>query len=190
MKEKIMIIFKYFPIALLSVAFVSTIFGAERDKRQQGAKLPIAQDWRKQPLTPEIARNLARRKAEIKSSHSKFINISEFDIRHSNKMPESVKQSISGGAYINAANEHGTTFLHLICEAQNMNLAFEFVKYGARLLPNLEGKYPQDFITDLAIDVTNDEVQILRTLLMEEVLKYNSSPFLKSHRNKQKGKRK
>lgn len=195
MKERIMNSFKYFAIILASIVFVSTAFAADGEYRQQhGAKLPITQDWRKQALTPKIARDLAHRRAEIKASHDKFISITDHDIANSHIMPESVKQSISGGAYINAANEHGNTFLHLICEALNMNLALQFIEYGAKLLPNKAGVYPQDLMSNQHLtstrgNCTDPEIEMLRAYLIDEERKY-SGPSSNASRNKKSCKRK
>lgn len=86
------------------------------------------------------------------------------------EMLKRVLQSISNGANINAAvDKDGNTYLHYICEHQNINLALQFVEYGAQLLPNYAGVYPQDlFINDC------HEID-LGFILANEVGKYDGS---------------
>lgn len=190
MKEKIMNIFKCFFVILSSAIFVGAVVAADQiNQRHGGARLSV-QDCRNQPLTPEVAREIERHRARMSSSHSKFVSVTGADIRESSEMPESVKQSISNGAYINKADENGNTVLHDICKAQNINLAVEFINYGAKLLPNNNGKCPQDFIDNLIIDVTDDEVENLRTLLVDEALTYSAPSLQKSFCKRQNGKRK
>lgn len=181
---------------LVPVFFASTVFSADADncQWQRGARLSV-QDCRNQSLTPEVAREIERHRAKMPSSRGKYISISESDIKDSSEMPESVKQSISGGAYINAANEHGNTVLHLICNAQNMNLALQFIEYGAKLLPNNTGIRPQDLISNeylafVSVDCTDQEIEILRAFLVEEERKYSVPSFAKFPYNKKNGKRK
>ncbi len=190
-KERIMNSFKYFVIILASVVFVSTVFAVDKEDLRQRGAMPV-QDWRKQTLTPEIARDLAQQRAKMKGSQHKIIDITDHDIENSGAMPESVKQSISGGAYINAVDKHGNALLHYICNAQNMNLALQFIEYGAKLLPNNTGIRPQDLISNQYLactgrDCTYQEIEILRTFLRVEERKY-SVPH--SHISKKMNKRK
>lgn len=175
-----MAFFKY--LILCFVVFVGFSFSSEeKAERLQGVVRLLNQDCRSRSLTPDVARDLAYRKFEHRSSRAvKFVEITRADIFSSSSMPKGALESISQGANINACDENGRTLLHYVCAAQNMNLALEFLNYGARLLPSLNGVFPQDLICSDKLNIDASDVACIRNILVEEERRYVSE-YQKMH---------